>query len=74
LNAATWISPEAVLRRAQWCQAYSERMPDPPDPVALAAAALGDALPEDTAQAIRRAPSRRAGLALLFASPQFQRR
>ena len=41
---------------------------------ALAAAAFGEALPEETMQAIRLAPSRRAGLALLFASPQFQRR
>jgi len=73
-NAASWVSPEAVLRRAQWCQAYAERMPDPPDPAALAAAAFGEALPEETMQAIRLAPSRRAGLALLFASPQFQRR
>ncbi len=73
-NAASWVSPEAVLRRAQWCQAYAERMPNPPDPAALAAAAFGEALPEETMQAIRLAPSRRAGLALLFASPQFQRR
>ena len=73
-NAASWVSPEAVLRRAQWCQAYAARMPDPPDPVVLASAAFGEALPEETAQAIRLAPSRRAGLALLFASPQFQRR
>ncbi|HJT06327.1 MAG TPA: DUF1800 domain-containing protein [Stellaceae bacterium] len=73
-TAASWVSPEAVLRRAQWCEAYAERMPDPPDPVVLAQAALGDALPEETAQAIRRAPSRRVGLALLFASPEFQRR
>jgi uncharacterized protein (DUF1800 family) len=72
--AASWVSPEAVLRRAQWCEAYADRMPDPPDPVVLAQAALGDALPEEMAQAIRRAPSRRMGLALLFASPQFQRR
>ncbi|HEX7968116.1 MAG TPA: DUF1800 family protein, partial [Stellaceae bacterium] len=73
-NAAAWVSPEAVLRRAQWCQAYAERVPDPPDPVEIAKGAFGDALPEETMQAIRLAPSRRAGLALLLASPQFQRR
>jgi uncharacterized protein (DUF1800 family) len=73
-TAASWVSPEAVLRRAQWCQAYAERIPDPADPAELAASAFGDALPEETLQAIRRAPSRRAGLALLLASPQFQRR
>jgi uncharacterized protein (DUF1800 family) len=72
--AASWISPEAVLRRAQWCEAFARHMPDPPDPVALADAAFGDALPEETALAIRRAPELRTGLALLLASPQFQRR
>ncbi len=72
--AANWISPEAVLRRAQWCETFTGRMPDPPDPVELADAAFGDTLPDETLQAIRRAPSRRTGVALLLASPQFQRR
>jgi len=72
--AANWVSPEAVLRRAEWCQRFAERMPDPPDPLALVRAAYGDALPEETQQAIARAPSRRLGLALLLASPHFQRR
>lgn len=73
-NAAAWVSPEAVLHRAQWCQAFAERIPDPSDPVEMAAGAFGEALPEETMRAIRLAPSRRAGLALLLASPQFQRR
>ncbi|HYM03862.1 MAG TPA: DUF1800 domain-containing protein [Stellaceae bacterium] len=72
--ASEWVSPEAVLRRAQWCQAFAERMPEPPDPTEIAQAAFGEALPEETLQAIRRAPTRRVGLALLLASPQFQRR
>jgi uncharacterized protein (DUF1800 family) len=72
--AANWISPEAVLRRAQWCETFAGRMPDPPDPVELANAAFGDALPDETLQAVRRAPSRRTGVALVLASPQFQRR
>jgi uncharacterized protein (DUF1800 family) len=72
--AASWISPESVIRRAEWCQAFANRLPDPPDPVEIASASLGDALPEDTLQAIRLAPDRRIGLALLFASPEFQRR
>jgi uncharacterized protein (DUF1800 family) len=73
-TAAAWVSPEAVLHRAQWCERYAERVPDPPDPLALAEQAFGETLPEETTQAIRRAPTRRAGLALLLASPQFQRR
>jgi uncharacterized protein (DUF1800 family) len=73
-DAAHWVSPEAVLRRADWCQRYAEHVPTPPDPVALAEASFGEALPEETAAAVRRAPTRRLGLALLLASPQFQRR
>ncbi len=73
-TAASWVSPEAVLRRAQWCETFAERLPEPGEPLELAQAAFGDALPEATLQAIRRAPSRRAGLALMLASPEFQRR
>jgi uncharacterized protein (DUF1800 family) len=40
----------------------------------VAQASFGEALHDDTLQAIRRAPSRRIGLALLLASPDFQRR
>jgi uncharacterized protein (DUF1800 family) len=72
--AAAWISPESVLRRAEWCQTFAERLPDPPDPAAVAAASLGDTLPAETAETIRLAPGRRLALALLLASPQFQRR
>ena len=72
--AASWISPESVIRRAEWCQAFANRLPDSPDPLEIAAASLGDALPEETMQAIRLAPDRRIGLALLLASPEFQRR
>ncbi len=73
-TAADWVSPEAVLRRADWCQSFAQRLPEPPDPVELAQASFGAALSEETLQAIRRAPSRRLGVALLLASPHFQRR
>ena len=74
--AAQWISPETVIRRTEWCQVFSQRVPEEPDPLAAMTTAFGegDVLPEEVQQAVRRAPSRRAGLALLVASPQFQRR
>lgn len=71
--ASAWASPEAILRRIEWCQAFAERVAAP-DPIAMAEAAFGDALPAATAAAVRRAPSRRSGLALVLASPEFQRR
>ena len=73
-RASDWIGPESVLHRADCCQSLAGRAPDPPDPAALADAVFGETLPDDTAQAIKRAASRREGLALLIASPEFQRR
>src|SRR5262249_13966200 len=72
--AATWVSPAAVLRRAPWWQSSAALCPDPPWPTAVPEAAFGPPLAVETVEAIRRAPSRRAGLALLLASPEFQRR
>jgi len=73
-DAASWISPEAVLRRAQWCEAFTDRMPDPPDAGELIEASLGELASAETVDAIRAAPSRRTAVALLLASPEFQRR
>lgn len=73
-DAASWAAPEAVLRRAQWCEAFADRMPDAADPVALIDASIGPALSSETREAVARAPSRRAGIALALASPEFQRR
>jgi len=72
--ASGWVSPESVVRRTDWCQTFAERLADVPDPVDVMTSAYGEALPEDVQQAVRRAPDKRAGLALLIASPQFQRR
>ena len=72
--ASAWISPESVVRRTEWCQTFAERLADVPDPVDVMASAYGEALPEEVQTAVRRAPDKRAGLALLIASPHFQRR
>src|SRR5215472_4639755 len=72
--ASAWVSPESVVRRTEWCQTFAERLADVPDPVDVMASAYGEALPEEVQTAVRRAPDKRAGLALLIASPQFQRR
>jgi len=73
-KAGDWVGPEATVHRAEWCQMFAARIPEPPDPVELADAVFGETLPEETAQAIRRAASRREGVALLLAAPEFQRR
>ena len=73
-EAAAWIGPEAVLRRVEWAQAYADQVGDDVDPVALTSAVLGDTIAPDQRQAIARAESRPTALAMLFASPAFQRR
>ncbi len=73
-DAASWASPEAVLRRAQWCELFSRRIAEPPDPRVLVDATLGELASADLVEAVRAAPSRRAGIALVLASPEFQRR
>jgi uncharacterized protein (DUF1800 family) len=72
--ASAWISPESVVRRADWCQTFAQRLADIPDPLEVMANSFGEALPEDVQSAVRRAPDKRMALALLVASPQFQRR
>ena len=72
--ASAWVSPESTVRRIEWAQAFAQRLPDPPDPAGVMEDAFGETLPEDVQQDVRRAPDKRMGLALLIASPQFQRR
>ncbi len=72
-TATDWTGPDALFKRIQVSQALAERVPaDRIDPARIGAAALGPALDEETAIALRRAESPRDGLALLFASPAFQ--
>ena len=73
-DAAGWIGPEAVLRRVEWAQAYADQVGNDVDPVLLTDAVLGDTIAPDQHQAIQRAESRPTALAMLFASPAFQRR
>jgi uncharacterized protein (DUF1800 family) len=73
-DAASWVGPESVLRRVEWCQAFADRVDDKADPVALADDVLGDALDDQARKTIALAESRPAALAMLLASPAFQRR
>lgn len=72
-RAVDWTAPEAMMRRIDFAYAAAGRA-DAQGPAALAEAALGPLLRPATALAMTRAGSRREALALLFASPEFQRR
>jgi uncharacterized protein (DUF1800 family) len=69
-----WIGPESVLRRVEWCQSFADHVQGKADPLQLADYAIGDVLGADARQAAERAESRPEALALLLASPAFQRR
>ncbi len=72
-TAADWAGSEAILRRVDWAFTVAGRGADL-DPAGVAQAALGPLLHAATLTQIQRAGSRRDGLTLLFASPEFQRR
>ena len=72
-RASEWAGPEAMLRRVDWAYGFSGRA-EMPEPMALADVALGPLLSDATATEIRRAGSRRDGITLVLASPEFQRR
>ena len=69
-----WAGPAAVMERVQWAHALAERIPNKPDPVVLANGALGPLLSPQTRDALKLAADPTQGLALLLASPEFQRR
>ena len=72
-DATPWAGADALYKRVQVAQRLSALAPEArPDPLAIARGALGARLDADTATAVRRAESARAGLAVLFASPAFQ--
>ena len=73
-SADAWTGSEAILERVEWANVAGERFGGGSDPVVLAEAALGPLLTAETRSAISRAASPAQGLALLFASPEFQRR
>jgi len=73
-EGAAWTGSDAVLERVEWANAASLRLGQQSDPLELAQTALGPLLTADTRTAISRAASPAQGLALLLASPEFQRR
>ncbi len=72
-RAADWSGPEAMLDRVDFAYGLSARAASL-DPEQLGHAVLGPLLTADTLGQVRAAGSRRDGLTLLFASPEFQRR
>ena len=72
-TAVEWSGGEAVMRRIDWAYAVAGRGAEL-EAMQVADASLGPLLGTETKEQIRRAGSRRDALALLFGSPEFQRR
>lgn len=73
-SANQWDGPDALLKRIEWASAVGKRMGSKVQPLDAGATSLGSALAERTRVAISRAESGAQGIALLLASPEFQRR
>ncbi len=73
-RAEDWLAPDALWKRVQWSAALAEQHGDMADARQLAALSFGDDLGADTRSQIERADSGKQALALLLASPEFQRR
>ncbi len=72
-TAPFWSGPEAMMRRIDWAFGFAQRIGGR-DPMAIAESVLGTPHRQETADAMRRAGSRREALTLLLTSPEFQRR
>jgi uncharacterized protein (DUF1800 family) len=72
-TAASWNGGDALLKRIEFAAAAGRAVGDRIDPLECAGEVLGP-LGEHTTLAIRNAESGAQGLALLLASPEFQRR
>jgi uncharacterized protein (DUF1800 family) len=73
-SAAAWATPEGMKLRLDFTGDLASKIKDPPNPSELVDALCGPAASADTRQAIARAESKPQGLAILFMSPEFQRR
>ncbi|MFT4622634.1 MAG: hypothetical protein ACI8PZ_001290 [Myxococcota bacterium] len=72
-TAAGWLGPEALLSRIEWAEEVADQAHHRVDALTLADDVLGPVLDRATRAAVASA-SPRDGLALLLASPTFQRR
>lgn len=71
---SAWISSTQLAGRIEWAQRIAGKVGGRSEPLALAKAVLRDAARDDTLRVVSQAPSRQAGLSLLLASPEFNRR
>jgi uncharacterized protein (DUF1800 family) len=72
--ADSWISPEAMMTRVEWAMAVGQKLEAQADARDIAKATIQPVASQTTLFHIDHAPSAAEALALLIASPEFQRR
>jgi uncharacterized protein (DUF1800 family) len=74
LTSDAWSGPDAILNRVEWAKQVGGRMPPGFSAATVADAGMGPLLSPNTRTAMARAETQGDALALLLASPEFQRR
>ena len=72
--AESWVSPEAMMTRVEWAMAAGQRLDGHADARDIAKGSIQPVASDSTLFHIDHAPSSAEALALLIASPEFQRR
>ena len=72
-DAQAWITPQAVATRIDWAMALVNRLGAAPDPRDFVSVALGDLASPELIRAAQGAETRRQGVAVILASPDFNR-
>ncbi len=73
-TVAAWASPEAMKVRLDVAWRAAQRIKESGQPIALLEQVAGTAASQETREAVGRAESHQQALAILFMSPEFQRR
>lgn len=73
-DAQSWAGANSILNRIDWAQQVARNIPQSFDAVVLAQNVMGPLLRPETVTAMRAAPNTGTAVALLIASPEFQRR
>jgi uncharacterized protein (DUF1800 family) len=73
-QSSAWSGPDALLNRIEWAKELGNRMPPSIDAMAVAEMGLGPLLSSGTRAAMKGSSTPKDAVALLVASPEFQRR
>ena len=71
---AAWVTASQITERIAWARRLVARFDNDADPRAFLEVTMADAARADTIETVSRAPNREVALAMVLASPEFNRR